>query len=195
MTFGGPATFSSLLISGFEPFLGEPENVSRLVARAVAERLRLKAVIIPVEYERAPKILTFTVKEIGPKGVLLLGQSSKAKAITFERFAYSVDDCEHPDEAGVKRVESREGEKRIESPIYPLVSAIPGLEMSEDPGRFLCNHSYYRVMREFPELGVGFVHLPSLESPEGKRPEDYVRWSEQFIAPVCALAEMITRRV
>jgi pyroglutamyl-peptidase len=164
-----------VLISGFEPFGGSDLNSSQLVVEAISKEsisgLELSAVILPVEFDRAARVLLSKVNDFNPEIIISFGQAEGRKAITPEKIAINLDSARIPDNAGELRVNKVIVEAGADGyfstlPIEKMVAAVKecGLEseISLSAGAFLCNHIFYHLQHQLLEREVksGFVHLP-----------------------------------
>jgi pyroglutamyl-peptidase len=164
-----------VLISGFEPFGGSDLNSSQLVLEAISKEslsgLELSAVILPVEFGKAARVLLSKVNDFNPDIIISFGQAEGRKAITPEKIAINLDSARIPDNAGELRVNKVIVEAGADGyfstlPIEKMVAAVKecGLEseISLSAGAFLCNHIFYHLQHQLLEREVksGFVHLP-----------------------------------
>lgn len=164
-----------LLISGFEPFGESHLNSSQLVVEAISKEslsgLELSAVILPVEFDKAARVLLSKVNDFNPEIIISFGQAEGRKAITPEKIAINLDSARIPDNAGELRVNKVIVEAGADGyfstlPIEKMVAAVKecGLEseISLSAGAFLCNHIFYHLQHQLLEREVksGFVHLP-----------------------------------
>ena len=164
-----------VLISGFEPFGGSHLNSSQLVVEAISKEslsgLELSAIILPVEFDKAARVLLSKVNDFNPEIIISFGQAEGRKAITPEKIAINLDSARIPDNAGELRVNKVIVETGADGyfstlPIEKMVEAVKecGLEseISLSAGAFLCNHTFYHLQHQLLESGVksGFVHLP-----------------------------------
>ena len=164
-----------VLISGFEPFGGSDLNSSQLVLEAISKEslsgLELSAVILPVEFGKAARVLLSKVNDFNPEIIISFGQAEGRKAITPEKIAINLDSARIPDNAGELRVNKVIVEAGADGyfstlPIEKMVAAVKecGLEseISLSAGAFLCNHIFYHLQHQLLEREVksGFVHLP-----------------------------------
>ena len=164
-----------VLISGFEPFGGSDLNSSQLVLEAISKEslsgLELSAVILPVEFDKAARVLLSKVNDFNPEIIISFGQAEGRKAITPEKIAINLDSARIPDNAGELRVNKVIVEAGADGyfstlPIEKMVEAVKdcGLEseISLSAGAFLCNHIFYHLQHQLLEREVksGFVHLP-----------------------------------
>ena len=133
--------------------------------------LELSAVSLPVEFDKAARVLLSKVNDFNPEIIIAFGQAEGRKAITPEKIAINLDSARIPDNAGelrVNRVIVEAGADGYFStlPIEKMVAAVKecGLEseISLSAGAFLCNHIFYHLQHQLLESGVksGFVHLP-----------------------------------
>ena len=164
-----------VLISGFEPFGGSDLNSSQLVLEAISKEslsgLELSAVILPVEFDKAARVLLSKVNDFNPEIIISFGQAEGRKAITPEKIAINLDSARIPDNAGELRVNKVIVEAGADGyfstlPIEKMVAAVKGCglesEISLSAGAFLCNHIFYHLQHQLLEREVksGFVHLP-----------------------------------
>lgn len=164
-----------VLISGFEPFGGSHLNSSQLVVEAISKEslsgLELSAVILPVEFDKAARVLLSKVNDFNPEIIISFGQAEGRKAITPEKIAINLDSARIPDNAGELRVNKVIVEAGADGyfstlPIEKMVEAVKGCglesEISLSAGAFLCNHIFYHLQHQLLESEVksGFVHLP-----------------------------------
>jgi pyroglutamyl-peptidase len=164
-----------VLISGFEPFGGSHLNSSQLVLEAISKEslsgLELSAVILPVEFDKAARVLLSKVNDFNPEIIISFGQAEGRKAITPEQIAINLDSARIPDNAGELRVNKVIVEAGADGyfstlPIEKMVEAVKGCglesEISLSAGAFLCNHIFYHLQHQLLEREVksGFVHLP-----------------------------------
>ena len=180
------STGKKVLISGFEPFGGSDLNSSQLVVEAISKEsftgLELSAVILPVEFDKAAKVLFSKVRELDPEIVISFGQAEGRKAISPEKIAINLDSARIPDNAGEMRVNKVIIEAGADGyfstlPIEKMVVAVKecGLdgEISLSAGAFLCNHIFYHLQHQLLERGIksGFVHLPLVNEQLAQYPD------------------------
>jgi pyroglutamyl-peptidase len=165
-----------ILVTGFEPFGGEPINPSWEAVRRLpdavggAEVVRLQ---IPTVFGRSADVVRAAILEHDPDVVVTVGQAGGRFAVTPERVAINVDDGRLPD---------NDGNQPIDTPIRPdgpaaYFSTLPVKAMvtamreagvpaavSNTAGTYVCNHVMYQVLhlidRELPGKRAGFVHVP-----------------------------------
>ncbi len=169
-----------LLITGFGPFPGVPRNPSAALARRVGALARPKTGGIPVRvlilrttYAAIPEMLEPALAE-APAAILMLGVATRAKRVRVEMQGRNRTSRLFPDATG--RIAARltlepdgPAARRSAAATAALatlrghgIAAIP----SRDAGRYLCNASYFRALRETPP--TLFVHIPL--PPRTRRP-------------------------
>lgn len=164
-----------VLITGFEPFGGEPENASGDAVTLLSHRwvgpCELTAVILPVSFVQSQKILGSAIERYEPDAVVCVGEAGGRQAVTPELWAGVRVDARIPDNDGAQPVGALldAGPERIASRIDPhrLVVAIQAAgiaaEVSRDAGTFVCN----AVFRGALTLSSGpacFVHVPAIRT-------------------------------
>ena len=167
-----------ILISGFDPFGGEPVNPAcellGILDGKLLDGYRIVTQKIPTARFRAAEMLHSAITHEDPAVILALGQAGGYSEIAVERVAINVDDYRIPDNDGNQPVD----EPVVEGgpvaywstlPIRSIVRAMREVEVpafvSNSAGTFVCNHLFYRLMRflEEEEGGVrrgGFIHVP-----------------------------------
>lgn len=97
-----------LLITGFDPFGGEPVNPAyeavRLLPDVVAG-IKLCKLEVPTEFVRSGAVLRDALAAERPDAVLCVGQAGGRAAITPERVAINLMDARIPDNAGFQPVD------------------------------------------------------------------------------------------
>lgn len=163
----------SILLSGFRPFGGAATNPSQELVEWVRRAPGAPAVettVLDVEYDRAWEQLRQAVERSRPAAVLSLGVSVEAPGIRLERIARNLDDSALQDEAGVVRrarviAPGAPATLTTRLPVDDLATALRRRDIpasiSDDAGRYVCNHIFYRMLHELaPTVAAGFVHVP-----------------------------------
>jgi pyroglutamyl-peptidase len=166
-----------LLVTGFGPFPGAPDNPTERLVRALAEEpaelfgaSALAAVVLPTEYALSWEVLRRLYRRFEPDMVMHFGLSGRAKAIRVETIARNVIDPMKPDAAGMA---PRSGRARRTGPevlsatipasaiVEALASAGVRAALSDDAGDYVCNATLYRSLTVAPPgRRVGFIHVP-----------------------------------
>ena len=187
-----------ILITGFEPFGGEPVNPSWQVAQALdgaaIAGARVVAVQLPCVFGQALSALDMALQRVRPDLVLCLGQAGGRCDFSLERVAINVDDARIDDNAGARPIDEPVvpgGPAGLFAtlPIKAMVAALraQGLpaSVSQSAGTFVCNHVFYGLMHRLqaqPGMRGGFMHLPLL-------PEQAARAPGQPSLPLVVLVE------
>ena len=196
----------TLLLTGFEPFGGDDFKCSGSLARllhgaVLPGGVSIRSLILPVCGPAAWQKLARSLRVHKPQWIIATGVSGRAE-LSLESTAWNEDDYRIPDNAGRQprgtRILSR-GPAKLESALNldPLPghfagSALP-VRTSSDPGRYVCNHLYYRLLHLTDRPGHSshrrtlFLHLPA--TPEMRRsPED-----QRFFYPLDDLQLMVLK--
>lgn len=175
-----------VLLTGFEPFGGDPHNVSAEIARELHGRRhgrdRVVGAVLPCVFGGCVEELARLLERHRPVAVVALGVAAGRASVTPERVAINVDDARIPDNAGRQPVDmpiEPGGPAACWStlPLKAIVGALAAegipAEVSNSAGTFVCNHLFYGLMRTLVQpvwRGVpgGFIHVPC--RPEDARP-------------------------
>ena len=176
-----------LLLTGFEPFGGEPVNPSMQAVLALAAGpppgLLLHTEILPVSHRRAPPALLAALARHRPDVVIATGQAGGRADISVERIGINLADFAIPDNDGA-RPEERPvvagGPAAYFStlPVTALAAAlreagVPA-SVSNSAGTHLCNQTLYLLCHlaatEYPGMRCGFLHLPFLPEQVARHP-------------------------
>ncbi len=187
---------AGILLTGFDPFGGEPVNPSWLLAHALHGRRvgghRIRAVQLPTVFGQALTVLRAEVRAHRPALVVCLGLAAGRAAMSLERVAINVDDARIADNAGAQPVDEPviAGAPAAYFSTLPIkamqaamrAEGVPA-EVSQTAGTFVCNHVFFGLMhllateRTLKHARGGFVHVPML--PEQGAPhlslDDMVR--------------------
>ena len=164
------------LITGFDPFGGEPVNPALEAVKLMKDEIAGAKIIkleIPTVFRKSVEKIHEMMKAEQPDVVLSIGQAGGRFGVTPERVAINVDDARIKDNEGNQPVDTpifTDGEAAYFSnlPVKAMVEAIKnkGLPstLSNSAGTFVCNHVMYGVLyyihKEFPNVRGGFIHVP-----------------------------------
>ncbi|KGX92246.1 peptidase C15 [Pontibacillus halophilus JSM 076056 = DSM 19796] len=166
-----------LLLTGFEPFLGNEINPTESIVRELdgvkTEHYEIVGAVLPVDFkETATKLDEWLDKE-QPDDVMLLGLAAGRNRITPERIAININDAE-ADNRGYRpdgeRIEEDGPDGYFSTlPIRDMVHDLREqgypAEISNTAGAYLCNHVMYHFLHRAKEEGWetrgGFVHIPA----------------------------------
>lgn len=165
-----------ILITGFDPFEGEPVNPALEAVKLMKDEIAGAKIIkleIPTVFRKSVEKIHEMMKAEQPDVVLSIGQAGGRFGVTPERVAINVDDACIKDNEGNQPVDTpifTDGEAAYFSnlPVKAMVEAIKnkGLPstLSNSAGTFVCNHVMYSVLyyihKEFPNVRGGFIHVP-----------------------------------
>jgi len=167
----------NILLTGFEPFGGEPINPSWEVARAlhgqVIGRATVQARCLPTAFGEAPEVLALALAELQPVLVVALGQASGRAEVSIERVAVNLIDARIADNAGQR---PQDQPVRADAPAayfstLPIKAMRDALRAAGHPaglslsaGAFVCNQVFFELQHQLAGQGVpsGFIHLPTL---------------------------------
>lgn len=176
-----------ILFTGFEPFGGSDRNPSADAVAALPDALgggdvRIVKAVLPVSYRRAADGLAAAIGRFAPDAVVCCGLAAGRRAVTPEWGAINVDDTAAPDNDGVvlrRAVIDPTGPAALRTPLdpYAVADAINAAcaknpdggaaalraEVSYSAGEYVCNHTYYTLLRTgIPGL---FIHIPAPVPP------------------------------
>ena len=175
-----------VLVTGFDPFGGEPINPAWEAVKAMKDTIAGAEIVkmqIPTVVGKSIEKIHQKMKELQPDLVISVGQAGGRFGVTPERVAISVTDARIPD---------NEGNQPIDEPIFPdgpaayfsnlpvkaMVQAIkdagyPSV-LSNSAGTYICNHVMYGILyyieKEFPNVRGGFIHVPYAPSQVVNKP-------------------------
>ncbi len=189
-----------MLVTGFEPFAGDSHNpsgsgVARL-ARQQAQGRWPKVVfgVLPVTWTAAPEALRRLCDEVHPDAVLMFGLAATANTLRVERRAFNsagegLTDNDGVQGTGAPLVPDAEPSVMTEADIgvfaMDLATAGVPVEISDDPGRFLCNAVYHAALTGCQDSAARtvFVHVPATRAVGGTLDDAVVEgWIETAVA-------------
>ena len=188
-----------VLVTGFEPFGGEPVNPSMQAVLGLAANpppgVLLTTEILPVSHSRTPAALRAAVARHRPDVVIATGQAGGRAEVTVERLGINVNDFRIADNDGTQPVDVPviEGGPAAYFATIPVKAVAAALraagvpaQVSNTAGTHLCNHTLYLLghlaATAYPGMRGGFLHVPWL-------PEQVVRHPGQ---PSMATATLVT---
>lgn len=174
-----PTPRPTILLTGFGPFPGIPENLtSRLVpevAQRAARRFRghdVVSEVFPTEWARAPQRLSDLYERHAPKLALHFGVSERATGFQIETTAFnrclSVADAAGCLPSALEIDPEGSANLATRLPAEDIVARLHSLNLpaalSPDAGSYLCNSIFYRTLHHaaaLPRAAVaGFIHIP-----------------------------------
>lgn len=165
-------TIKKILISGFEPFDGDPVNPSALLLEWLALQSfngELRTKLLPVSFTKAFPLLEKTINEFNPGHVILTGFAKNRTELTLERIAINWVDARIPDNDGLQ-LKSKKIIEQSEDGLFTTVSLDKMLEsslkagcptkISSTAGEYVCNHLLYLYLEKFRTIPGTFIHIP-----------------------------------
>lgn len=201
-----------LLVTGFEPFGGEPINPAWEVVRGLEssppESGSVPLVIAQLPCNQASYVAAVdqVVARHEPSAVIAVGQATgrarialEARAVNRMRYGDAVDNGGHRD-VDEALVEGGPTERPATLPAEPLASELAALghavEVSQDAGRFLCNAVLFHLLHRHAATPALFVHLPLMpEQAERRALGEASLPLEDSDAAVRALVSLVARHV
>lgn len=163
-----------ILLTAFSPFNGATENTSLAVVTNLAELLSkhtTQVLELPVAFANSHKVAISTAKQFRPDIILSFGEDATRNSINVETQAYNQQQATIPDNDGFQP----KGKAIIPGGIPTIATNFPiwpkavvaslrqtpwPMELSANPGGFVCNHlAYHLYSSPFPTL---FMHVPAL---------------------------------
>lgn len=169
----------AILLTGFDPFGGDTENPSWLIAQALQGQHvaghTVLAAQLPTVFGASLQHLRALVDLHQPAITLCLGQAGGRGALSLERVGININDA---------RIADNQGAQPIDTPVVPggpaaYFSSLPikamaraaqragvPCEVSQTAGTFVCNHVLYGLMHLLASgagpAGArgGFMHVP-----------------------------------
>jgi len=181
-----------VLLTGFGPFPGVPENPSGWLAETLAARnaahdcerndCELYSRVLPTEWEAVATLTPRLHADLQPHVMIHFGVSARAKTLRIERSAHNhagarVDACGAL--PGTPAI-SPDGAMRLDTglPVTALATHLRAqghaANASRSCGRYLCNFLYYRSLEWAKRLGreALFVHVPLTRAQGGDLDQD-----------------------
>ncbi len=176
----------NVLITGFDPFGGEPINPAWEAVKAMKDEIagaKITKLQSPTVVNKSIAKVHERMMELRPDIVISIGQAGGRYDITPERVAINLDDA---------RIKDNEGNQPIDVPIYedgapayfsdlPIKAMVQHIReaglpasVSNTAGTFVCNHLMYGVLytlaKEYPGVRGGFMHVPFIPEQVVERP-------------------------
>jgi 8-oxo-dGTP diphosphatase len=182
ITMGRP----SVLITGYPKFSNFDNNVSEKILSIIREidfsDIDIFTELLSVDEEGSELVAKKIDLGHNFDTIIHLGFSSKSKKLRFEKYAYNEYNMSHSDNSGrcvssgaiIQSQITRHRTNVNEIVINEVFQDDPRVEWSINPGRFVCNETYFKtlnmVKKQNNKTKVIFVHLP---------PENIINIGEQ----------------
>ena len=175
-----------ILLTGFDPFGGEPVNPAEEAVKMVSDNINGAEVIkitIPTVKTKSVKAIEEAIEAHSPDIVISVGQAGGRFDITPERVAINIDDFRIKDNEGnqpTDEIIQEDGQAAYFSnlPVKAMVkhmndNNIPAT-LSNTAGTFVCNHVMYGILymidKKYPNIKGGFIHVPYIPSQVVTKP-------------------------
>jgi pyroglutamyl-peptidase len=171
----------TILVTGFEPFAGEPRNPSAELAEVLGgTELRgwhVESLVLPVVRDSVGALALAAIERLRPAAVVGLGLGSGRSVVCIEQVAVNLEDYEVPDEDGAQprgQPILKDGPDALLAtlPVERLVEAVrqAGIPaaVSRSAGTYLCNRLFYLLLQHAATASTSgrfraaFVHLPPI---------------------------------
>ncbi|WP_298212487.1 pyroglutamyl-peptidase I [Acidovorax sp.] len=170
-----------ILLTGFDPFGGDPLNPSWFIAQALhGQRIAGHVVVaaqLPTVFGQSLQQLAALVHGLQPALTVCLGLAGGRGGLSMERIGINIDDARIPDNIGAQPIDTpvaADGPAAYFAslPVKAMLRAVQRAgvpcEVSQTAGTFVCNHVLYGLLHLLAQgagpAGArgGFVHVPWL---------------------------------
>ena len=167
-----------ILITAFEPFGGKTWNASEMILKQLPNHY--DKCVLPVALDASKhKIDNLIIDQYDT--IVMLGEADRTE-LSLEAFAYNEINMRIPDNEGIQLKGAKIGtEPYYQTPFDLAMLEKPGIQISNDPGRYLCNYVYYLMGMKHPK--VLFIHVSAkLDTIEQQTPllEEVIHEIETF---------------
>lgn len=175
-----------ILVTGFDPFGGEPINPALEAVKKLPKQIGDAEVItleIPTVFGKSLEKIEEAIETYKPDVVLSIGQAGGRFGITPERVAINIDDARIEDNEGNQPVDTsvyQDGENAyftnlpVKAMVVEMVKAGLPASLSNTAGTFVCNHVMYGVLymihKKYPHMRGGFIHVPYIPQQVASKP-------------------------
>ena len=162
-----------LLLTGFGAFPGVDDNPTMRIATALEgwqlPGWRVETAVLPVAWLRARADVQALVTAHDPALIVHLGVAGEAQTLRLETQAQNILQFRVPDVDGLQPLagaveplapRTLRTELKIDELLLQLQAKGVAVERSVDPGRYVCNATYFSSLHAFGGQRVLFVHVP-----------------------------------
>ena len=199
-----------LLLTGFDPFGGEPINPAWEAVKRVSDQVgdvEVVKLMVPTVFYKSIDTVAAAIEKEKPDAVLCIGQAGGRFDLTPERVAININDARIPD---------NEGNQPLDGPVFEdgetaYFATLPIKAMAEEirkagvpasvsntAGTYVCNHIMYQVQymrdKEFPNIKAGFIHIPILHEQVVNRPNTPSMALDDIVKGLTAALSAIVER-
>ena len=165
-----------ILVTGFGPFPGAPDNPTGPLVRALARKplpgVTVKAHVFATRYKTVDRALPRLLKTFKPDALIMFGLAARSRAIRVETLARNRISA-FPDAAGFTRgpcaIDATSHRTLdVRAPAAQLLHALKQTDLparlSRNAGDYLCNYTLWHATRAASEPGglelSAFIHVP-----------------------------------
>lgn len=176
-----------VLLTGFEPFGGEPINPALEVLHELSgERIaghRVEPAALPVCFDAGPAALMDAIGRVNPRLIVCVGQAGGRARLSIERIAVNLADARIADNTGAQPIDRPliQGAPNAYFSTLPVKALHAGLnqhgvpaELSLSAGTYVCNAVFFALMHhlatQLPGVRGGFIHIPYLPEQACRHP-------------------------
>ena len=186
-----------IIVTGFDPFGGEPLNSSYEAVKLLPESIENHEIIkicLPTTFEGSAEVLIKAIIKQQPQIVVCVGQAGGRTDISIEKLAINLQDSNIADNNGIQPIDKAIIENAPNAyfsnlPVKKIVEKIRNnkipASVSYSAGTFICNHTMYNLLHyiytDYPDLIGGFIHVPYLPEQVINKP-DKAHMSKGMIA-------------
>lgn len=160
---------SSILLTGFKPFLGDPTNPSELLCREI-KMPYVTNQILPVDFNQAFLQLQATVDKNSFDYIIMMGLGTGSTRLRLEKVGLNWNESVHADEAGYtapsEKIDADSPMSLMTSfPVNEIYAKLSKqnypIDISFSAGSFVCNNLYYKTLKAYPGIKSIFIHVPA----------------------------------
>ncbi len=169
-------SLQKLLITGFDPFGGQPINPSWEAVQGLPDRIgtfSLTKLQIPTIYGAAAQRVLQEADKLSPSAIICVGQAAGRKAVTPELVGINLRYADIADNSGTIYRDSPilSGAPNAYFSTLPVRAMVKAIQAKQIPasvsysaGAFVCNDVLYTLLHQFAgtETKVCFIHVPLL---------------------------------
>lgn len=168
-----------ILVTGFGPFPGAPDNPTAPLVRALARKTRIahddvtvKAHVFPTRYQAVDRTLPRLLETFKPDAIVMFGLATRSRTIRVETLAHNYISAS-PDAGGFTRgrcaIDKAAARTiKVRAPTMRLLRAVKRLglpvRLSTDAGAYLCNYTLWHATCATRAAGSlelsAFIHVP-----------------------------------
>lgn len=166
------------LVTGFDPFGGEPINPAFEAISIMKDEILGCQVVkqeLPTVFNKSLKVLEEAIMREKPDIIICVGQAGGRFGLSLERVGINLDEARIPDNEGQRpmgQAIKKDGENAYFSTL-PNKAILKELTENNIPaslsytaGTYVCNHVFYGLMymlnKRYHHIRGGFIHVPFL---------------------------------